>query len=117
MDILVENIAPEPMRQPTQASTNPVEHLAIAQRFNIDIPTKDEDAKLQAIWSFVKQQGEERPISDIIWEVINLEQTLGAPKLGQTRLNNLYRYVSLRSQEARIQEQLKDVANPTNIYQ
>lgn len=90
------------------AQTDSVEHLAIAERYNIGIPTKEENEKLQTIWSWVKQKGGERPIQDVIWDVINLEGTIGSPNLGQTRLDKLYKYVKLRINEARIQEQLKN---------
>lgn len=119
MEIQVENVAPDPTQAtakvPTEV-TNPVEHLSIAERFNITTPSKEEDAKLKTIWGYMKQQGDERPRTEVIWEIINLEQTLGAPKLGETRLDKLYRYVSLRIQEARINEQLRDVTDSVNIY-
>lgn len=92
----------------TSKESGDVEHLAIADRFNIDTPTKEEGEKLQTIWSWVKQKDVERPIHDIVWDVINLEMTIGSPKLGETRLDKLYKYVKLRMNEARIQEQLKD---------
>lgn len=118
MDIQIETVNPtEPaIKTPTSTAHTQVEHLAIAERFNITTPTKDENDKLSAIWSYAKQLGPERPMSDVIWDVINLEQTLGSPKLGETRLDKLYRYVNLRIQEGRIKEQLKDVTDSVNIY-
>lgn len=112
MDIQVEPL-PQDSRPPENvttvaSSTDSVEHMAIAQRFNIDTPTKEENEKLQTIWSWVKQKGGERSTSDVIWDVINLEGTVGSPKLGETRLDKIYKYVRLRINEARIQEQLKD---------
>ena len=117
MNIEIEDV-PQDAPQVTQTtrSADHVEHLVLTDRFNIGIPTKEQDEQLQTVWSYIKQQGEERPISDLIWEVINLEQTIGAPKLGESRLDKLYRYVKLRIQEARIKEQLKDVSSPVNIY-
>lgn len=119
MDIQVENVPVDPTKAaPVTAveTTSPVEHLSIASRFNIDTPTKEEDAKLSTIWSYVKQQGSERSIPDIIWDVINLEQTIGSPRLGETRLDKLYRYVNLRIQESRIQSELQDATSSLNIY-
>lgn len=117
MDITVEDIPDQPQPAVTSVgqNPNPGEHLAIAERFNITTPNKEENEKLSTIWNYVKSQGEERSMGDIIWEVINLEQTLGAPKLGESRLDKLYRYVSLRINEARIQEQLKDVSLGSNL--
>lgn len=111
-DIIVEDIPQDeqPHKNITTvpAQTDSGEHLAIAGRYSITIPTKEEDEKLQTIWGWVKQQKGERPIQDIIWDVINLEGTIGSPNLGQTRLDKLYKYVKLRINEARIQEQLKE---------
>lgn len=90
------------------AQTDSAEHLVIAERYNINIPTKEENEKLQTIWEWVKQQKGERPIQDVIWDVINLEGTIGSPKLGQTRLDKIYKYVRLRLNEARIQQELKE---------
>lgn len=115
MDIKVESIQ-QPVSSVSDTSHDSVEHLAIKNRFNIDIPTKEEDQKLSTIWQYVKSQGDERGLGDIIWEVAHLEQTLGAPALGETRLDKLHRYVSLRIQEQRIQEELKHVSTSPNIY-
>ena len=118
-DILVEDIpkqdSPPVNRNTIALSTEPVEHLAIASRFNIDTPTKEEGEKLSTIWGYVKSKGDATSMSDLIWQVINLEQTVGAPKLGETRLDKLYRYVQLRIQESRIQEELKDVSLGANL--
>lgn len=118
MQVTVENISSpeEPTTTSPAHSTTPVEHLSIKDRFNIDTPTTDENKKLLAIWDFVKAKNPGKEIGDYIWEVINLEQTIGAPALGETRLDKLHRYVSLRIQEQRIQEQLKDVAHPTQRF-
>lgn len=111
MDIQIEDI-PSDGQPPVNITTVPaqtdnLEHLAIAQRYNITTPTKEENEKLQTIWNWVKQKGGERSIQDVIWDVINLEGTIGSPNLGQTRLDKIYKYVRLRINEARIQEQLR----------
>lgn len=117
MNIEVEDVgSPTQPSLPTHQDIDPTEHLAIAHRFNIQLPTKEESSKLKTIWDYVKQQGDERPIGDIVWEVINMEQKLGAPSLGETRLDKLYRYVKLRVQESRIQEELRDVSASVNIH-
>lgn len=110
MDIQVEELPDQPRPNITTVAANPdsIEHLAIAERFNITSPTKEENEKLQTIWDYVKAKGGERSMGDVIWDVINLEQTIGSPNLGQTRLDKLYKYVKLRINEARIQEQLKN---------
>lgn len=117
MDITVENVSDNTnnVSQVTAQTSDPVQHLAIAQRFNITTPTKQEDKMLQEIWSFAAEKGQTNDISDIIWNVINLEGTIGAPRLGESRLDKLYRYVKLRRQEAQIQEELRNVATSSNL--
>lgn len=116
MDVIVESIPDQDnVKQPTTRAATGVEHMAIAERFNITTPTKEESEKLSSIWSYVKQQGEERSIPDIVWDVISLEQKIGSPKIGESRLDKLYRYVNLRVQEARIQEELRNVSGSHNL--
>lgn len=114
MEVTVEDL-PQGQRPPVQPSepqtaAKPVMHLAIAERFNIDIPTQEEDKKLQEVWNHVSELSDTKEISDIMYQTMHLEQTLGAPKLGETRLDKLYRYVKLRRQERQIQEELSDVS-------
>lgn len=90
-------------------------HLAIADRFNIDIPNKQEDNKLAEIWQYASGLSETKEISDVIWQVINLEQIVGIPRLGESRLDRLYRYAKLRRQESQIREQLKNVTSSYNL--
>lgn len=97
-------------------SENPIGHLSIAKRFNIDTPNNEENKKLMEIYEHVKSLSKTGDIDDIIWQVVHLEGVLGAPRLGESRLDRLYRYAKLKRQERQIQEELKNVANPVNIY-
>jgi hypothetical protein len=112
MDIGVENIPgsyhPEAAAPSMQADS--VQHMAIAKRFNIDIPTKEEEGKLKEVWNYARKLSESSDIPDVIWQIVHLEGVLGAPRLGESRLDRLYRYAKLRRQEAQIQEELKSVA-------
>lgn len=113
MDIQIEPI-PDGEKPPQGNITtvpinpNPTEHLVIADRFNVTNPTKEESHKLQTIWDYIKARGSEKETRDLIWDVINLEGVVGSPRLGETRLDKVYKYVRLRVDEARIQEQLKN---------
>ena len=90
--------------------TDSVEHLALASRFNIESPTSEEASKLMEIWNYGKSQSETKDITDVIWRVISLENTLGAPMLGESRLDRIYRFAKLKRQESLIQEELKNVS-------
>lgn len=115
MEVIVEDL-PEGSPQADQtaplsaAKPNEITHLAIASRFNIDIPNGEEDKKLAEIWQYASSLSQTKDIQDIVWQVINLEGTLGAPRLGETRLDRLYRYAKLRRQAAQINQELKDVS-------
>jgi len=113
MDITVENLpdSQKPIQSPqATARTEPVAHLALANRFGIDIPNKEEDGKLAEIWAHAQGIAKSADVQDILWEVIHLEGVLGAPKLGESRIDRLYRYAKLRRQEAQIQGELQNVA-------
>jgi len=44
-----------------------------------------------------------------MWQVVHLEGIMGAPRLGESRIDRLYRYAKLRRQERQIQSELKSV--------
>lgn len=118
MDYQVEEVKDEQVQSPLSVarSDESVIHLAIANRFNIDTPTKEEDYKLSEIWAHAQGLAKSENIQDIIWEVIHLESVLGAPRLGESRLDRLYKYAKLRRQEAQIQSDIKNVSSSVNIY-
>jgi hypothetical protein len=110
-NIIVEDLPEDkqPVQSPQAAArTDSIAHLALSNRFNIDMPTDQENKQLAEIWAYAKGVANSQEISDIVWEVVHLEGVLGAPKLGETRLNRLYRYCKLKRQEAEIQRELKN---------
>lgn len=111
MDVTVENIPEGQSIQSPQAAarTEPIAHLALSGRFNIDSPTDEENKKMAEVWAFAQGVAKSADIQDVIWEVIHLEGVLGAPRLGESRLDRLYRYAKLKRQEAQIQSELKNV--------
>ena len=86
-------------------------HRVLAERFNLDAPTPQEDKKLKEIWDHVSKLSESGEMGDIIWQTMHLEQTIGAPALGETRLDKLYRYVKLRRQERQLQDELREISS------
>lgn len=117
MDIIVEDL---PEKQSIQsplaaARTEPIAHMALAPRFNIDAPSDQENKQMAEVWALAKTVAKSESIPDIIWEVIHLEGVLGAPRLGESRLERLYRYAKLKRQEAQIQSELKNVVHSHNL--
>lgn len=110
MDIQVESL-PDKTPQSAQAAARgeSVIPLVLANRFHIDIPTDIENKKLSEVWALAQGSANSDDIQDILWEVIHLEGVLGSPRLGESRLDRLYKYAKLKRQEAQIQTELKDV--------
>lgn len=118
MEPIVEDLpdSGKPIQSPQAAARDePIAHLILAPRFDIDTPNKQEDGKLAEVWAYAQMTAKSADIQDILWEVIHLENVLGAPRLGESRLDRLYRYAKLKRQEAQIQRDLKDVALGSNL--
>lgn len=118
MDIQVEDVpVDKPIKSPqAEARSEPVAHLVLAPRFNINSPSKEEDGKLAEVWAYAQGVANSEDIQDILWEVVHLEGVLGAPRLGESRLDKLYRYAKLKRQEAQIQQELKDVSLTGRVH-
>lgn len=120
VDVIVEDIpeseqTPEIKSPQAAAREDAVSHLALAPRFNLSNPDKQDEAKLAEIWAYAKNIANSDNIPDIVWEVIHLEGVIGSPRLGESRLDKLYRYVRLRRQEAQIKTELKNVTNSPDL--
>jgi hypothetical protein len=115
--IVVEDLSDgqEPTSAVPAQPTSSIEHLAIASRFNADPDNKEDNKKLAEIWQFAKSKSNSQEINDLIWEVMHLESILGATRIGESRLDRVYRYCKLRRQESIIQQELKNVAVGGNI--
>lgn len=111
MEIQVEDLPNTPGASPVAAARiDPIAHMALAPRFGIDMPDKQDENKLAEVWAYARGVANSEDIQDIIWEVIHLEGVLGAPRLGEARIDRLYRYAKLKRQESEIQSQLRGVA-------
>jgi hypothetical protein len=111
MEIQVESLPTnpgEPSYTPAPSGDS-IQHMAIANRYFDGEVTPAESKKLAAIYQFAMDKAQSINPADVIWEVINLEGVLGAPRMGESRFERLYRYVQLRKEESMIQEELRNV--------
>jgi hypothetical protein len=117
MEVTVEELPSKDNDKSPVASarSDVVAHYALNNRFNITSPSKEEDSKLAEIWAYAKGNSKSDNIPDIVWEVIHLEGVIGSPKLGESRLDKLYKYCKLRRQEAQIQSEMKNVVGSHNL--
>lgn len=109
--VTVENVDSGPNEESpkeTTASELPTAPLILTNQFNIDHPTKDEEKKLAVIWEYGKKMSKTGDISDIIWEVMHLKSTLGAPRLGEQPIDKVYRWVRLKRDQEMIDAQLRE---------
>lgn len=113
MDIQVEDISPVEQVGSTSPSpsigTDTSEHHLISRHFGIDMPDTAETGKLKEIWEYGKGMSKTGDVQDVIWQIIHLQRTLGAPRLGESPLDKVYRWAKLKRQERNIQEELKNV--------
>lgn len=90
-------------------NSDSISHLAIANHFNVENPNKEEEKKLREIWNFGKTISDTGEITDVMWQVMHLSRTMGAPRLGETLLDKVYRWAVLKRQEKEIQAELQSV--------
>lgn len=110
-EIIVEDLPSQDIQSPqASARSDEISHLALSGRFNITDANKEEEGKLAEIWAYAKGVAKSENIPDVIWEVVHLEGVLGAPRLGESRLDRVYRYCKLKRQERAIQSELRGVA-------
>lgn len=110
--MIVEEIPQNDKPQTTQTDqpTSEIGHLSIAQRFNVENPSSEDEKKLSEIWNYVKQNSGKTDIPDLVWEVMHLENQIGTPRIGEARLDRIYRYCKLRRQASIIDSELKSIS-------
>lgn len=110
-DVEIESLPEEKYEEPQGSLPNqePIEHMVLAPYFQVEGPDESENNKLAEIWRHAKAISPTGDTIDVIHQVKHMEQVLGAPRLGEARLDRLYRYAKLRRQEAMIQDELRSV--------
>ena len=112
MDVVIES-TPDSGEQPKTTSPAPsadsTRHMSISQRYMDGTPDETQTKKLSAIYDFAMSKCQSEDVKDVIWEVINIEGTVGTPRLGETKLDRVYRYCQLRREEAMIQKELREI--------
>lgn len=68
--------------------TELVGHLSLAEHFGISVPSDEDSEKLRLVWQNVKDDPD---------KLEELEGKLGNPGLGQVRLDQVYRWLKLRT--------------------
>ncbi len=70
-------------------------------------PTTEERTHLKEIWEYIKGQSKSELVTEQLWTLRHIEERLSAPRLGQTRVDQLYQYITTDKQ-VRSAEKLRD---------
>lgn len=86
------------------SATKLVEHLTLAEHFYIDRPTPDQSEKLKVIYDYCLSQN---PRTNPERTLMSVERKVGQPRLGESTLDRVYRWIRLRDEASLIDEKMK----------
>lgn len=109
MDIIVEDLPQKEGSPNISPTVEPVSHLILSSHFDIQHPTKEEENKLRTIYEHGLSLSKTGEPTDVLWQVMNLRRTLGAPRLGEAPIDRVYRWSKLKAQQRMVEEELKNV--------
>lgn len=110
MDIQVEELPNNQEKSPDVVqNTDSVNHLILTSHFDISSPSKEDENKLRTIYEHGLTLSKTGEPHDVLWQVMNLRRSLGAPRLGENALDRVYRWAKLKSQQNYIEQELKNV--------
>lgn len=110
MEVIVEDLPnnQESSPEPSQ-NVDSVNHLILASHFDISSPSKEDENKLRTIYEHGLTLSKTGEPHDVLWQVMNLRRSLGAPRLGESSLDRVYRWSKLKAQQNHIEQELKNV--------
>jgi hypothetical protein len=110
MEVIVEDLPnnQESSPEPSQ-NVDSINHLILTSHFDISSPSKEDENKLRTIYEHGLTLSKTGEPHDVLWQVMNLRRSLGAPRLGESSLDRVYRWSKLKSQQSYIEQELKNV--------
>lgn len=76
-----------------------VDHSApLAGFLSITEPTAEQREQLKAVWAYAEASTEDKSVPSLLYAIQKIENRLSSPRLGETRLDKVYRYVKLQKQ-------------------
>lgn len=95
-----EEIIVTPKDQAVEVSveTSPqetVDYTPLQGMLNVAEPTRDDRDALKDVWAYFNPDGK-KSAAEVMWAVRDVETKLQPARIGETRLNKIYEYVSLR---------------------
>lgn len=110
MEVIVEDLPnnQESSPEPSQ-NVDSINHLILTSHFDISSPSKEDENKLRTIYEHGLTLSKTGEPHDVLWQVMNLRRSLGAPRLGESSLDRVYRWSKLKAQQNHIEQELKNV--------
>lgn len=106
-DLKVTEVEGDVMDQPPEAGIRPTttEYPQLKDYFNVDSPSDAQKEKFAEIWEFFSEDS--KTIGDLMYKMRQLENRLGSPALGETRMQKMYNYIKI-SRSIKDDEQRRD---------
>lgn len=99
MDVTVEKTESEPLIS---------QYQPVAELFGIDNPNESDKQKLTDIYEYFADK--DMSPKDIKWAVYERENRYQTPiKMGESRLDKMYEYITLRKEASKVEERLKQL--------
>lgn len=92
---VVETPAEEQNSEQTPELVKPTaaDYPEIKDYFNLESPTDAQKEKFGAIWEYFAE--ESKSVGDLMFKMRNLENRLGSPEIGESRLQKMYNYIRI----------------------
>lgn len=108
-DVVKEEPVKVDIPDPIEPKAEPTAHFELYPYLSIDgVNVSREDAnKVKTIYEYVKAKSQNGLKSEILQTIRDLEIRLRTPKLGETRLDNLYRYIRIANMRREIDKEME----------
>lgn len=109
-----EQLAAAPKREEVKATPDPViqiedgmtkpepafieSHGILNDYFEVDRVGFSEGEKLRGVWQLLREQFPNKPVQEYLHQLRQIESKLGAPRIGQSRLNRVHGYLMIQKQ-------------------
>lgn len=104
---VTENEVDDILDQPVEAGIKPTttEYPQLKDYFNLESPSDAQKEKFAEIWEYFGE--ESKSIGDLMYKMRNLENRLGSPAIGESRLQKMYNYIKI-SKDIKDDEKRRD---------
>jgi hypothetical protein len=94
---ITENDAPAdtPVKDGVKGTIE-VPYPALKDYFNVDEVTDGQKDKFEVIWKYFGDEAD--GVGDLLYKMRQLENRLGSPAIGESRLTKMYNYVKISAQ-------------------